>query len=96
MTATLGLQLVPVVSLLTMHMFGLAMVVAMVRLMRGPSLADRVVALDLIAVLAVGIIAVYSIFTDQPMLLRAGIVVALVVFVGTVAFAMYLEKRAKP
>lgn len=96
MTIVLGFQLVPVIALFTMHVFGAAMLLSMVRLMRGPSLADRVVALDLIAALAVGLIAVYSILTNQPMLLRAGIVVALVVFVGTVAFAMYLEKRAKP
>lgn len=89
-------QFVQATALLTLNIFALAMILAMVRLLRGPSLADRVVALDLVAALAVGVIAVYAILTDQPMLLRAGIVVALVIFVGTVAFAMYLEKRAKP
>lgn len=89
-------QFVQATALLTLNIFGIAMILAMIRLLRGPSLADRVVALDLVAALAVGIIAVYAILTDQPMLLRAGIVVALVIFVGTVAFAMYLEKRAKP
>lgn len=93
---TLSFQIVPFTALLTLNIFAIAMLLAMVRLLRGPSLADRVVALDLVAALAVGVIAVYAILTEQPMLLRAGIVVALVIFVGTVAFAMYLEKRAKP
>ncbi len=93
---TLAAEIVTIASLITLNMLAVAMLFAMVRLLRGPSLADRVVALDLIAALAVGIITVYSIYTNQTMLLRAGIVVALVVFVGTVAFAMYLEKRAKP
>ncbi|TVQ52390.1 MAG: cation:proton antiporter [Phycisphaerales bacterium] len=93
---TLAFEIVPIASLITLNMLAVAMLIAMVRLLRGPSLADRVVALDLIAALAVGVITVYSIYTNQTMLLRAGIVVALVVFVGTVAFAMYLEKRAKP
>lgn len=88
--------LVPATALLTLHILGVSMLVAFVRLMRGPSLADRVVALDLIAALTVGVIAVYSIYDEQPMLLRAGIVVALVVFVGTAAFAMFLERRARP
>lgn len=89
-------QMVPAAALLTLNVFGLAILVAMIRLLKGPSLADRVVALDLIAALAVGKIAVYSIFISEPMLLRAAIVVGLVVFVGTVAFAMFLEKRGTP
>ena len=86
---------VPSIALVTLHILGVSMLVALVRLMRGPSLADRVVALDLIAALAVGLIAVYAIYDEQPMLLRAGIVVALMVFVGTAAFAMFLERRAR-
>ncbi len=86
---------VPSIALATLHILGASMLVALVRLMRGPSLADRVVALDLIAALAVGLIAVYAIYDEQPMLLRAGIVVALMVFVGTAAFAMFLERRAR-
>lgn len=86
---------VPTAAVLTLNIFGAAMLLAMVRLLKGPTLADRVVALDLIAALAVGVIAVYAILTNQPMLLRAGIVVALVIFVGTVAFAMFLEKRGR-
>lgn len=67
---------------------------AMVRLVLGPSLADRVVALDAIGVLAVGVIATYDIATDQPVLLDAATAVALVAFLATVAFAHYLERRA--
>jgi multicomponent Na+:H+ antiporter subunit F len=87
--------IVQATGLFTLNVFAAAMLLSMVRLLRGPTLADRVVALDLIAALAVGVIAVYSILTEQPMLLRAGIVVALVIFVGTVAFAMFLEKRGR-
>lgn len=89
-------QIVSTTALLALNVYALAMLLAMVRLLKGPSLADRVVALDLIAALAVGAIAVYAILTAQPMLLRAAVVVALVVFVGTVAFAMFLEKRGMP
>jgi multicomponent Na+:H+ antiporter subunit F len=71
----------------------LALVLSLARLIRGPSLPDRVVALDLIAVLAVGVIAIYSITTVQPALLDAALVLALIVFLGTVIFARYLERR---
>lgn len=88
-------QIVPATALLVLNIYALAMLLAMVRLLRGPSLADRVVALDLVAALAVGAITAYAILTGQPMLLRTAVVVALVVFVGTVAFAMFLEKRGR-
>lgn len=72
-----------------------ALFLAFFRLVRGPSLPDRVVALDLIAVINVGIIAVYAIDTDQSVLLDAAIVVGLITFLGTVAFAQYMERRAR-
>lgn len=72
----------------------LAMLLAFIRLVRGPSLPDRVVALDLIAVIAVGMIAVVQIQTHEPMLLDSAIVLALIAFLSTVAFARYLERGA--
>jgi multicomponent Na+:H+ antiporter subunit F len=73
-----------------------AMALALYRLVRGPSLADRVVALDLIAILMVGVIVVHSIRTDQDVYLRAAIVVGLVAYLGTVAFAYFIEKGGRP
>ncbi len=69
------------------------LVLAFYRLVRGPSLPDRVVALDLTATLVVGMIAVDAIASRQPVILDAAIVVSLVAFVGTVAFAHFVEKR---
>lgn len=62
------------------------------RLVRGPSLPDRVVALDMLVTLAVGMMATYAIITEETAILDAGVVVALVIFLGTVAFASYLER----
>ena len=69
---------------------------AFVRLVRGPSLPDRVVALDLIALLLVGVLVISSIASAEPAMLRAAVVVALLAFLGTVAFARYLERRHLP
>jgi multicomponent Na+:H+ antiporter subunit F len=76
-------------------MLSLALVLAFVRLVRGPSLPDRVVALDLLAAIIVGFIAVYATATGQRVFLDAAIVVALIIFLGTVAFAQYIERRAQ-
>lgn len=81
--------------MLSLAMAGLALFLAFLRLVLGPSLPDRVVALDLIGTLSVGIIAAYDIGTEQPVLLDAATVVALVAFLGTVAFARYVERRAQ-
>jgi multicomponent Na+:H+ antiporter subunit F len=75
---------------------GLAMAASVVRLVRGPTLPDRVVALDLLGTLSAGAIALYSIITGESTFLPVAIVMALVMFVGTVAFALYLERRARP
>lgn len=78
---------------LALAMATAALFLAFYRLVRGPSLPDRVVAVDLIGTLAVGMIAAYDIATEQPILLDAATVVALVAFLGTVAFARYVERK---
>lgn len=70
-----------------------ALVCVFIRLVRGPSLPDRVVAIDLASSLAVGMIAVYAVQNNQPAYLDVAIIIALISFLGTVAFAYYLERR---
>ena len=62
------------------------------RLLRGPSLPDRVVALDLLSTMAIAIIAVVSIVADLSVLLDVATVIALTGFLGTIAFAYYIER----
>lgn len=83
-------ELAPRVAL---GMVGLAMFLTFVRLVRGPTLPDRVVALDLMGVLSVGVLAAYAVSTDQPGLIDPAAVLALVGFLGTVGFARYLARR---
>jgi multicomponent Na+:H+ antiporter subunit F len=87
---------VSVVAHVVLALLALSLLLGLVRLVRGPSLPDRVVALDLMTTQAVGIIAVYAIAVEQPVLLRAAIVLALFSFLGTVAFAYYVGRRGRP
>jgi multicomponent Na+:H+ antiporter subunit F len=80
---------------LALALVGLAMFLAFVRLVRGPTLPDRVVALDLMGVLAVGMLAAAAVAADSPVLLDPAAVLALVGFLGTVGFARYLVKRGR-
>ncbi len=78
---------------LAMAMLAGGLVLAVVRLLVGPSTPDRVVALDLVASLAMGITAVYATASGQPSLLTASLVLGLVAFLGTVTLARYLERK---
>jgi multicomponent Na+:H+ antiporter subunit F len=80
------------VSAFVLVMLATALLVAFVRLTRGPTLPDRIVAVDLIGVLAVGLIVVAAAVTAEQSFLDAAMVIALVGFVATVAYARYVER----
>ena len=77
-------------------MLALAAVLAFIRLLRGPTLADRVVAIDLIGVLIVCVVVTVAVTTGHQAYLDVAIVIALVSFVGTVAYARYIEREEAP
>ncbi|MDP5292949.1 monovalent cation/H+ antiporter complex subunit F [Oceanimonas sp. CHS3-5] len=70
----------------------LGLVLATVRLLIGPTLPDRVVALEVIASLTIGFILLYSVAFDTPVLIDVVIVLALTSFMAAVGFARYLEQ----
>jgi multicomponent Na+:H+ antiporter subunit F len=80
------------VSQITLVTLGLALLVAFVRLVKGPTLPDRIVAMDLFNVLVVGIIVVLAASTRVQATLDAAIVIALIGFLATVAYATYVER----
>ena len=80
------------IQLVVLPLLGTAIVLAFCRLLRGPSLPDRVVALDLMATLIIALSATYAVATGQHAYLDAAIVLALITFLGTVAFAYYLHR----
>lgn len=74
-------------------MLMVAMILSVYRLIRGPSLPDRVVALDLLTVLAVAFSALFAISADQPAFVDVAIALALVAFLATVALARFAERK---
>jgi multicomponent Na+:H+ antiporter subunit F len=83
---------VPVIAIAAV-LVGAALVLALLRLVRGPSSADRVVALDLMAAITACAIALQSLATGSEAFLRVATILALVGFLGTVAFASFLARR---
>jgi len=80
---------------IVLAVLALAALAGFVRLLRGPSLPDRVVAFDFLTAVGVGISAVYSMAHNQPVFLDVAVVLALISFVGTIAFARYIEEIFK-
>lgn len=72
----------------------LAMCLAFVRLWRGPSPQDRIVALDLMSSLVVGVLTIHAIDTNEYVYLTAGIAIAVISFIGTVAIALFIRRRS--
>ena len=81
-----------IVSQVTLVMLGMALLIAFIRLVKGPTLPDRIVAMDLFGVLVVGLIVVLAGWTGVHATLDAAIVIALVGFVGTIGYATYVER----
>jgi multicomponent Na+:H+ antiporter subunit F len=80
------------ISQITLVTLGVALLVAFIRLVKGPTLPDRIVAIDLFGVLVVGLIVVLAGWSGVAATLDAAIVIALVGFLGTVAYATYVER----
>ena len=76
----------------TLAVLSVAILAALVRVLRGPSLADRVVALDLVAYLAMGFLVSYAVLVQQDTFIDAALVLGLLAFLGTVAVARYIER----
>jgi multicomponent Na+:H+ antiporter subunit F len=76
----------------TYMLLSLSLILGFVRLVRGPSLPDRVVALELIASITVGLIIVYAIQYGMPYFIDVALVLALTGFMAAVGFARYLER----
>lgn len=74
-------------------MVAVALLLSFVRVLYGPTLPDRVVALDLIGVCAVGLMVLGAAASGERAFLDAAVVMALLGFLGTVAYARYTEKE---
>jgi multicomponent Na+:H+ antiporter subunit F len=84
--------MLPLVSQITLVMLGVALLIALIRLVKGPTLPDRIVAMDLFGVLVVGLIVVLAGSSRVRATLDAAIVIALIGFLATVAYATYVER----
>lgn len=75
---------------ITLVMYALAMGIALLRLLRGPSAQDRVLALDLMYIVGMLLMLVLAIRYDSRMYFEAALLMVLFGFVGSMALAKFL------
>nr|WP_174728262.1 Na(+)/H(+) antiporter subunit F1 [Mesobacillus harenae] len=70
----------------------IAMLGLIYRLVKGPTVPDRVVALDALGINLIAVIALVSIILKTNAFLEIILLIGILAFIGTVAFSKYLEK----
>lgn len=82
-----------VVIIIAFAMLLAALVLASVRLMKGPSANDRIAAMDVIAAVVMGFVLVYSVMINNSIYFDIPVIISLISFIGTVAVSTYLKHR---
>ncbi|KOO50046.1 Na(+)/H(+) antiporter subunit F1 [Viridibacillus arvi] len=80
------------ILLISLTLFALTIMVAFFRVLRGPSMPDRVVGLDMIGVNLLSMIAIISIVLKTKAFLEVILILGILSFIGTIAFSKYLER----
>jgi len=80
---------------LSLGLLVVALFLVFVRMFKGPTIQDRVVALDLTASIAMGFILIYGAMADKAIYFDIPVIIALISFIGTVAISTYLKQKEK-
>jgi multicomponent Na+:H+ antiporter subunit F len=84
-----------ILTYFVLPVISISILLVFIRILKGPTIEDRIVGLDILSAIAIGFISVYASITDSKTILDIGIILALLAFLGTVAFAYYLERRTR-
>jgi multicomponent Na+:H+ antiporter subunit F len=81
------------IALICFSLLLTALVLAFIRLIKGPSVNDRIAAMDLIASIVMGFILVYSVMVNNAVYFDAAMIISLISFIGTIAISTYLKQK---
>ncbi len=79
-----------VILMVSMFILVVSATLVAYRFIKGPTLADRIAALDLLSAHLIGIIALYAVFSEELLLMDAALILSLIGFLGTMSFAYFL------
>jgi multicomponent K+:H+ antiporter subunit F len=76
-----------------MHMVGVAMLLALWRLLRGPTVPDRILALDTLSVTAIAELMLFGMYLNSAVYFEAALVIAMLGFCSTVVLSKFVLRR---
>ena len=77
----------------SMSAVGVAMLLALWRLLRGPSLPDRILALDTLNIDAIALLVLYGMQIKSQVFFEAALVIAMLGFISTLVLSKYVLRR---
>ena len=80
------------ILLVSLALFMVAIALSLYRVIKGPSMPDRAIALDTIGVNLISAIAIVSIVLKTKAFLEAILILGILAFIGTIAFSKYIER----
>lgn len=78
---------------ITLAMFSLAMVMSLYRLLRGPGVTDRILALDTLYVNTIAVLVLVGMRDGSTVYFEAAVVIAMLGFIGTVVLSKFVIRR---
>jgi multicomponent K+:H+ antiporter subunit F len=88
-----GLLVFQTTLVVCMHMVGLAMLLALWRLLRGPTVPDRILALDTLSVTAIAELMLFGMYINSAVYFEAALVIAMLGFCSTVVLSKFVLRR---
>ncbi len=80
------------IMLVSLALFMVAIALLLYRIIKGPTLPDRAIAIDTIGVNLISAIAIVSIVLKTKAFLEAILILGVLAFIGTIAFSKYIER----
>jgi multicomponent Na+:H+ antiporter subunit F len=88
----MGLGLFDQLMQLSLFLLTISLLIALYRVIKGPSVPDRVLALDSIGYIIIGIVAIVSIRFDTQAYLETILLIGILAFLSTIALSRYIER----
>ncbi|WP_199730822.1 MULTISPECIES: K+/H+ antiporter subunit F [Luteimonas] len=86
-------MMINVAIIVGMHVVGVAMLLSLWRLLRGPTAPDRILALDTLNISAIAQLIMFGMLLDTEIYFEAALIIAMLGFVGTVVLSKYVIRR---
>ena len=85
--------MIDIAIILSLHAVGVAMLLSLWRLLRGPSIPDRILALDTLSINAIALLILDGMYLKSEIYFEAALIIAMLGFVSTVVLSKYVLRR---